>query len=118
VASYPVIEHGNGRVSTWIRERRFRLALLIAVVEILLIATDVLGWFWALAIAAGVVAFWWFVGRRAASATVRQLSATAALAQALPVFGPILLAAVTTLAIVALIILALVLVALLVLDRR
>jgi hypothetical protein len=120
VATYPVIEHRTTRAGRWLRERRLRIAFVIAVVETLLILPpiDVLGWFPVLAIALIVFAFYFFVGRKSRYDTVRQLSWTAAASQVLPVFVPVVVVIVGTLVIIAVIALLVVIGALLFLDRR
>ena len=118
MASYPVLEHRAGRTSRWVRARRLRLALVIAVAETALIVANVLPWFWAVGIAALVFAFYLLVGRRATNPTVRQLSWTAALSQTVPVLVPIFVAVVTTIALIAFAVFALAIVAMLFLDRR
>ena len=118
MTSYPVLEHRAGRTSRWLRERRLRLALVIAVAETALIVANVLPWFWAVGIAALVFAFYLLVGRRAASPALRQLSWTAALSQTVPVLVPIFVAVVTTIALIAFVVFALAILAMLFLDRR
>jgi hypothetical protein len=90
-----VIEHREGRSSRWLRGNRLRVALLVALVETLLILTDVIGWRWAVIAAAIVFAFHWFYGRRASREWIRQLSWTAVLAQLLPLLVPIVALAVS-----------------------
>jgi hypothetical protein len=85
---YPVIEHRERRADRWLRGNRLRLAFLVALVETILVLTDVLGWYWALAGAAVVFAFHFLVGRRSRWEWLRQLSWTAAVSQTLPVLIP------------------------------
>ena len=120
MATYPVVEHRTTRAGRWLRARRLRIALLIAVVETLLILPplDVLGWFPVLAIAVAVFAFWFFVGRKSRFHTVREVSWTAAMSQLLPVFVPVIVVIVGTLVLVAVIALLVVVGALLLFNRR
>jgi hypothetical protein len=118
VTSYPVVEHGQGRVSRWVRERRVRLALLIGFVESLLIVFGDLSWFWAVLFAAGVFAFYFLVGRRTRYVAVHELSWVAALSQTLPVLIPVAIAVAGLVLLVAVVVVALVVLALLVLRRR
>ena len=120
MATYPVVEHRTTRAGRWLRARRLRIALLIAVVETLLILPplDVLGWFPVLAIAVAVFAFWFFVGRKSRFDTVREVSWTAAMSQLLPVFVPVIVVIVGTLVLVAVIALLVVVGALLLFNRR
>ncbi len=90
-----MIEHREGRSSRWLRGNRLRVAFLVALVETLLILTDVIGWRWAVIAAAIVFAFHWFYGRRASREWIRQLSWTAVLAQTLPLVVPIIALAVS-----------------------
>jgi hypothetical protein len=115
-----VIEHRTSRVALWLRERRLRIAFVVAVVETLLILPpiDVLGWFPVLAIAVAAFAFYFFVGRKSRFDTVRQASWTAAASQVLPVLIPLVLVVVGTLVVMAVIALLVVVGALLFLDRR
>src|SRR5438477_11107984 len=62
---------GLSRPSRWLRERRIRISLSIAVVEGLLVAVHVL-WHWAVyALAVLAIAFWVYAGRRYRSAFAR-----------------------------------------------
>jgi hypothetical protein len=117
VTTYPVLEHREGRTSRWVRDHRVRIALLVALVETALIVSGVLGWFWALAIAGLVFAFHFFVGRKARYATLRQLSWTAAISQALPVLVPFFALAVGTILVLAVVAAAVVVLALVILRR-
>ena len=118
MTTYPVIEHGTTRAGRWLRARRLRIAFAIAVVETLLVVTNVLGWFAVLAIAALVFAFYLFVGRKTRFDTLRQLSWTAAVSQLLPLTVPFVVLALGTLVVVAVIALFVVVGALLFFGRR
>lgn len=114
-----MIEHGASRSGRWLRARRVRLALWIAVVEgLLVVLLDVIQWWVALVIAAVALGFYLFVGRTQRSETVRQASWIAAASQVLVVLVPILVLIVGTLALVAVGILALVALIALFADRR
>ena len=112
------IEHRSSRTGRWLRTRRFKIALWIAVVEGLLIVFDVIPNWTALLVGAAILGFYIFVGRRLPSDTARQASWIAAATQVFVALVPILLFVVGTLAIIALAILALVALAALVADRR
>ena len=118
MVTYPVVEHGSTRAGRWLRARRLRIAFVIAVVETLLVVTNVLGWFAVLAIAAIVFAFYLFVGRKTRFDTLRQLSWTAAVSQLLPLTVPFVVLALGTLVLVAVIALLVVVGALLFFSRR
>ena len=59
-----VIEHGESSSARWLRERRLRLALLIAFVESLLVLFSAHGWRYVIIAVILAVAAYWFVGRR------------------------------------------------------
>jgi hypothetical protein len=117
VATYPVLEHREGRTSRWVRDNRLRIAFLVALVETVLVIVDVIQWRWALLVAAAVFALHFFVGRKARYATVRQLSWTAAISQTLPVIIPFAAVVATTILVVAIVVAAVVVLALAILRR-
>ncbi len=88
MSALPVIEHGEGRSSRWLRNNRLRVAILIALVETALVLGDVIGWYIAVAIAAAVLLFHFFVGRKSKRTWLRELSWALAVSQALPVVVP------------------------------
>jgi len=51
MASQGVIEHGSGKVSRWLRERRLRMAVWIALVEGVLVLVDAIDWWVVVALA-------------------------------------------------------------------
>ncbi len=88
MSALPVIEHGEGRSSRWLRENRLRLAILVALVETALVVGDVIGWYVAVGVAAVIIGFYFLVGRRSRRPWLRQLSWSLAVSQALPVVVP------------------------------
>lgn len=94
------------RAGRWLRERRLRSALLIAVVEGALVAFDVIPWWLAVLVAAGAIALYFWAGRDLQWDAGRQLSWIAAVSQALVVLVPFLVFLVGTLALIAVGILA------------
>src|SRR3954466_11424266 len=80
------IEHQTTRTGRWLRVRRIRFALWIAVIEGIIVALlhDVSRWT-VVAIAIPLLALYLFWGRTARSDTVRQLSWIAGASQALAV---------------------------------
>ena len=112
-----VIEHRQSASAHWLRERRIRLALLIAFVESLLVLFSEHGWRYVLIAAVVAVLAYWFVGRRR-SGVVYEVTWVAAASQLLAVLVPVLWVVVKTLAIIVLVGLALFLLAALLLDRR
>jgi hypothetical protein len=117
VDSY-AIEHRSSRTGRWLRARRLRLALWIAVAEGLLVVFDVIPGWVALVVGALVVAFYFFVGRGLRADTVRQASWVAAASQLMVALIPVLLFVVGTLAIIGLAILAIIALVVLFADRR
>jgi hypothetical protein len=82
----PVIEHRTSRTGRWLRARRVRIALWIAVIEgiIVALAHDFSRWT-VIAIAIPVLAIYVLWGRNAGSDTARQISWIAGASQALAV---------------------------------
>jgi hypothetical protein len=88
VSALPVIEHGEGRSSRWLRNHRLRVAILVALVETALVVGNVIGWYIAVGIATVVLLFHFLVGRKSKRPWLRQLSWAAAVSQALPIIVP------------------------------
>jgi hypothetical protein len=85
------IEHHTTRAGRWLRARRIRAALWIAVIEGIIVALlhDVSRWT-VIAVAIPLLALYLFWGRTARSDTARQLSWIAGASQALAVVVTIL----------------------------
>jgi hypothetical protein len=115
---HPALEHGRTRAGRWLRARRLRIALWVAVAEGILVLFDAIPAWVALLVGVGVVAFYVFLGRELTSDTARQLSWIAALSQVFVAFVPVLLFFVGVLAVIALAILAVVALLALFADRR
>jgi hypothetical protein len=113
-----VLEHRSTPGGRWLRARRLRIALGIAIVEGLLVVLDVVEWWLAVVVAIAAIAFYLLAGRRLTSYAARQASWIAAAAQALVVLVPVLVVVVSWLAIMALAVLAIVALVLLLRDRR
>jgi hypothetical protein len=118
VSSYGVLEHRESRSSRWLRGNRLRVAFLIALVETILVLTNVIGWYWALAVAALIFAFHFFIGRRLRWEWARQLSWTVAVSQTLPVIIPIVALVVSAVLVVAIVAAALAVLAYVIVGRR
>jgi hypothetical protein len=86
-----MIDAGSTRIGRWLRERRLRLALWVAVIEGVLVALthDLTRWT-VLVIAAIVLAFYMVAGRTMRWDVGRQLSWIAAASQALAILVVIL----------------------------
>ena len=81
-----MIEGGSTRVGRWLRERRLRLALWVAVIEGLIVAfSHDIGRWAILALAIVVLAFYMVAGRSMRWDVARQLSWISATSQALAV---------------------------------
>jgi hypothetical protein len=111
-----VVEHRQSAAARWLRERRLRIALLIAFVESLLVVSSSLGWFWVVGAAALAVGLY-LLGRRTGSGTVREVTWILAASQLISVIVPLLWEVVKFLAILVLVLLALFFLAILLLDR-
>ena len=103
-----LLEHGTSRTGRWLRARRLRFSLWIAVAEGLLVALHVVSWWSAIAVAAILVAFWFTAGHRLRSDTGRQASWIAATSQALVALVPVLVLVIGTLALILVALLAVV----------
>ncbi len=106
MAGMPMIEHGSTRGGRWLRERRLRFAVWIAVVEGLLVVVHAIPRWPALIVAGLVIAAYLFVGRNVRSDGMRQIGWIAAASQAFLALIPILFIVVGTLALIAVGILA------------
>jgi hypothetical protein len=117
--SQPVLEGGSTRMGRWLRERRLRLALWVAVVEGLLVALtpDLTKWT-VLVLGVILLAFYMVAGRNIRWDVARQLSWIAAASQALAILVVILAFVLGLLAIVAIIVFALIALVYLFSDSR
>lgn len=105
-------------MSRWLRERRLRIALGVALVEGILVVVDVIPEWLAIVVGAAIVAYWWLAGRNYGWQLARQVSWTAAMSQVFVALVPVLAFVLTALAVVALVILAVVALVALLADRR
>jgi hypothetical protein len=114
-----MIEAGGTRIGRWLRERRLRLALWVAVVEGLIVAltADLTKWT-VLVIGVILLAFYIVAGRRMSWDVARQLSWIAAASQALAILVVIFAFVLKLVAIVAVVILAIVALAYLFSDYK
>jgi hypothetical protein len=111
------IEHRESSSARWLRDRRLRIALLIAFVESLVVLFSEHGWRYVIIAAIVAVLAYWFVGRRKPG-TIYEITWIAATSQLLAVLVPVLWVLVKTLALIVLIGLAVFLLAALLLDRK
>jgi hypothetical protein len=112
-----VVEHRQSSSALWLRERRLRLALLIAFVESLLVLFSAHGWRYVIIAVIIALAAYWFLGRRWPGVDY-EITWVAAVSQLLAVLVPVLWVLVKTLALIVLIALAVFLLAALLLDRK
>jgi hypothetical protein len=114
-----VIEHGSSGAGRWLRERRFRFALWIAVVEGIVVAIEphVSRWTVILLAIAAVALYYW-VGRRTSSGTLHELAWIAGASQLLAVAAVILAFILFWTALILVAIFAVVALAFLFFDRR
>ena len=117
--SQPMIEAGSTRIGRWLRERRLRLALWVAVIEGLLVALtpDMTKWT-VLVIGAILLAFYIVAGRNIRWDVGRQLSWIAAASQALAILVVILAFVLKLVAIVAVVAFAIIALVYLFSDSR
>lgn len=94
------IEHGASSSALWLRERRVRTALWIALIEGLLVIFHVIDKWAAIGVAIAVLAVYFFLGRRSKSPTVREVSWVAAASQGVLILVPIIVAILGTLALI------------------
>jgi hypothetical protein len=111
------IEHGSSKASRSLHANRFRIALVIVVVEALLVAFGVIPFWLAIAIAAGVLALYLF-GRRELSGTARELAWIAAASQAVGILVFVFALIAIVLVVIALVVLAVAVLGALLLERR
>ena len=111
------IEHRQSASALWLRERRLRLALLVAFVESLIVLFSDHGWWYVVGACFIAVLAYWFIGRRR-SGVVYEITWVAAVSQLLAVLVPVLWVLVKTLALIVLVALAVFLLAALLLDRK
>ncbi len=117
--SQPMIEAGSTRIGRWLRERRLRLALWVAVVEGLLVALtpDLTKWT-VIIIGTILLAFYIVAGRNMRWDVGRQLTWIAAASQALAILVVILAFVLKLVAIVAIVVFAIIALVYLFSDSR
>jgi hypothetical protein len=113
-----VVEHGTSRPGRWLRERRVRVALWIAVIEGVLVVFHAISWPIALIVAIAVVVLYFSAGNRLRSDVAGQIAWIAAVSQALVALVPVFVFIVGTLALIIVALLAVVALVLLFSDRR
>jgi hypothetical protein len=112
------VEHGSTRAGRWLRARRLKIALWIAVVEGLLVVVHGIPKWPSLIIAGLLVAFYVFIGRNLRSDVARNASWIAGASQAVMALIPILVTIIGTFTLIAIGALAVVALVILFSDRR
>jgi hypothetical protein len=110
-------EHRQSASGLWLRQRRLRLALLIAFVESVVILFSEHGWWYVVGAAVLSVLAYWFIGRHR-SGVIYEITWVAAVSQLLAVLVPVLWELVKIVALIVLVALAVFLLAALLLDRK
>jgi hypothetical protein len=118
VSSGEVIEHGSSRNGRWLKARRVKIALWIAVVEGILIIIGAIGRWPSLIVAVLLVALYFGVGRNLKSDTLRQASWIVAASQALVALVPVFWTVVKAAAIVVVALVAVLALVVLFTDRK
>ncbi|MGD0272731.1 MAG: hypothetical protein ABSB96_03265 [Gaiellaceae bacterium] len=111
------IEHGSSKSSRFLHANRFRIALIIVIVEALLVAFNAIALWLAVVIAAGVLVLY-LLGRHELSGSARELAWIVAASQAVGVLVFVLTLVAIVLVIVALVVLALAALGALLIERR
>ena len=106
MSQLPAVDHDSSRSGRWLRERRLRLAVWIAVIEGILVVVGVIPKWLAILVAVAVLAWYFLSGREARSISVRQVGWVAAASQAAILLIPVVAFFVTTLSLIVLGILA------------
>jgi hypothetical protein len=101
-----VVEHGTGRLSRWLRARRLRIALWIAVVEGVLIVFHAISVPIAIVLGIAVVVLYFTAGDRLRSDMLGQIGWIAAVSQVLVMLVPIFLLIFWSIALIVVVILA------------
>ena len=113
-----VIEHGTSRTGRWLRERRVRVAIWVAVIEGLLIVVHAISWPIALIVAIAVVVLYFSLRDRLRSNVFGDIAWIAAVSQALVALVPVFVFVVGTLALIVVALFAVAALVLLFSDRR
>ena len=113
-----VVEHGTSAAGRWLRARRLKIALWIAVAEGLLVVVHVIPKWPALIVAGALLALYVFMGRQLRSDVARQSIWIAAASQALMALIPIAVIVIGTFTLILVGVLAVVALVILFADRR
>jgi hypothetical protein len=106
MSELPMVEHDSSRTGRWLRGKRLRAAVWIAVIEGVLVVVHVIPKWLAILVAIGILAWYFLSGRSSSADGVRQIGWVAAASQAMIMLIPVVAFFVTTLSLIALGILA------------
>jgi hypothetical protein len=114
-----VVEHGTSKSGRWLRARRFRIALVVAAFEAILVAVfnDASRWT-VVGIAVAAVLLYWYTGRNSRSDTYRQVTWIVAVSQLAAVLAVVLAVLLLWTAILAAVVFAGIALFIIVTDRR
>ena len=112
------IDQGSNRFGRALREKRLKIALLLALVEGVLVLVGEIAWWAVVLVAIVAVAVYVSSGRKAGRQEVREASWIFAVSQVAVVLVPALALVLTAFAVVALVLLAVVALVVLLRDRR
>jgi hypothetical protein len=118
LGGHDTIEHGSTRYGRWLRERRLKISVSIAVAEGLLVVVGVINKWPAIVLAVLLISLYWVIGRKSRHDTFHEATWIAAASQAMMVFIPIFVAVFATVAIILLAIVAVVALFILFTDRN
>jgi hypothetical protein len=112
------IEHGSTRAGRWLRERRLRIALSIAVAEGVLVVLHLIPRWPAIIVAAAAISLYIAAGRKSSQDVVRHATWIGAASQSLMILVPVFVSIFLGVAIILLAIIAVVALVILFTDRN
>jgi hypothetical protein len=114
---HQVIDHGSSQIERFLHSNRYKLVLGLVIVEAILVALHVLG-FWLAVVIAGCLLVLYLLFRRELSGPPSELAWIVAASQALGVLVFVLVLVTAALVVVAVVVLAIAVLASLLADRR
>jgi hypothetical protein len=111
------VEHGSSRSERFLHSNRFKLTLILVIVEALLVAFGALS-FWLAIVIAGCLLVLYLLFHRELSGAPRELAWIVAASQALGVLVFVLVLVTAVLVVIAVVVLAIAVLAALLVDRR
>ena len=117
LGGHETIEHGTTRAGRWLRERRLRISLWIAVAEGVLVVLNLIPRWPAIFVAAAAISLYVAYGRKTEADTIRQATWIGAASQAMMILVPVFVTIFLGFAIILLAIIAVVALVILFTDR-